>query len=303
MLDLERASTGPGCLMTSLIIHSFAKLNIALDVLDKRPDGYHNIESVIQSISLQDTLTISKRDDETISVRATDPAVPSGEGNLAHGAAVLFLEACRLNTGVDIEIDKRIPAQAGLGGGSSNAAATLTGMNRLFGNPLSAEQLHTLCSQLGSDVPFFLSGGTGFVSGRGEIVSELPDVALDFIVVKPEFGISTAWAYDALSSQPRPPVYASRAVAEAIRRGDRAKVVSGMGNDFERVADSAFPEIAAIRTGLMALGADGAMLAGSGSAVFGAFLDSTTCDSAYATIKASYPQAVRARTILRGDCR
>ena len=289
------------CSMTSLSIRSFAKLNIALDVLDKRPDGYHNIESVIQPISLHDLLTVSKCDGEAVSVRSADSAVPSNEGNLAYRAAVLFLEASGLIAGIDIEIEKHIPMEAGLGGGSSNAAAALVALNRLFDEPLSTGNIQRLCAELGSDVPCFLVGGTAFAEGRGETLTGLPDISLDFIVIKPEFGISTSWAYKALSGLDRPKRQFSRQVAVAIREGSRDEVIAGMGNDFEMVADFEFPEIVAIRASLIDSGADGAMLAGSGSAVFGVYPDSQACDSAYQALKGRYSRCFRARTMLKEE--
>jgi 4-diphosphocytidyl-2-C-methyl-D-erythritol kinase len=287
--------------MITLSVRSFAKLNIALDVLDKRPDGYHNIESVIQPISLEDRLIIRKRDDADVLVRASNPNVPSGKGNLVYTAAVFFLEASGLRTGVEIEIEKNIPMQAGLGGGSSNAAAAIVGMNELFGHPLGEEQMLSLCARLGSDVPFFLRGGTAFVSGRGEVATDIADASLEFVVVKPEFGISTAWAYGCLSAQDRRPIHASREVAEAIRLGSRERLVAAMNNDFGQVAESAFPQIGEIQDRLKSLGADGAMLAGSGSAVFGAFLDANTCDLAFEAIREEYSEVFRARTLLREE--
>jgi 4-diphosphocytidyl-2-C-methyl-D-erythritol kinase len=189
--------------LTTVSIRSHAKLNIALDVLDKRLDGYHDIQSVIQPISLHDVMTISRTSGHTIFLESSNPALPCDEGNLAYRAAVLFLEASGLDCGIDINIEKHIPMEAGLGGGSSNAAATLVALNRLFGQPLDKDIIPGLCAQLGSDVPLFLIGGTAFASGRGEILDPLPDLPLHFVVIKPDFGISTAWAYKALSEMQR----------------------------------------------------------------------------------------------------
>ncbi|MDO8588338.1 MAG: 4-(cytidine 5'-diphospho)-2-C-methyl-D-erythritol kinase [Armatimonadota bacterium] len=287
--------------MSKLTIRSFAKLNIALDVLDKRPDGYHNIESVIQSISLHDHLSMIKREDGVVTVTTTDPAVPAGPGNLAYRAAVIYLEACGLDSGVDIEIEKLIPVEAGLGGGSSNGAAALVGLNELHGRPLGHEDLRRLAARLGSDAPFFLFGGAAIVSGRGEIVNELPDISLDYVVVKPDFGVSTAQAYARLDDEKRSPRYASRAIVDAVLEGDRRKVTENMANDFERVVESERPEIARIKARLLSLGADGAMLAGSGSAVFGVFLDANACDLAFQAIMEEYPKVFRARSARREE--
>ncbi|MDO8683371.1 MAG: 4-(cytidine 5'-diphospho)-2-C-methyl-D-erythritol kinase [Armatimonadota bacterium] len=328
--------------MKSINIRSFAKVNIALDVLDKRPDGYHNIESVVQTISLHDCVTIARRDDGQISVRTSDPAVPSGEGNLAYRACVMFLEAAGQSVGVDIMIEKAIPMQAGLGGGSSNAAAAVRGLNDLFGRPLDEAGLHRICAGVGSDAPLFLVGGTVFVSGRGEIVEPLPNVLLDYVIVKPDVGVSTAWAYGSLelrveslerphpspllkgeggfspSPQPSPkgegdsapqaPAsaagyrsngrrFASRAVAEAVRGGNRQDVVRNMRNDFQEVVEAEFAEIAEIRGEMAGLGAENAMLAGSGSAVFGVFMDAGVCDAAYEVLKGKYQRVYRAISV------
>ena len=286
--------------MTSLCIRSFAKLNIALDVLGRRPDGYHNIESVVQAISLHDDVVISKRRDDVISVTTNDPSLPPGSGNLAYRACVMFLEAAGLSAGVNIEISKDIPAQAGLGGGSSNAAATVTGLNELFGNPLKNPKLWEICAALGSDAPLFLVGGTVFVSGRGEIVEPLPDMALDFVIVKPDVGVPTAWAYSRLEAD-RPLQYASRAVAQAVRTGDSEQVIRRAHNDFEGIVGRAFPEIASVWADISSAGADKALLAGSGSAVLGVFLDAERCDAAHDQLKALHPRVFRVRAMPRRE--
>lgn len=289
-------------LLPMISVRSFAKLNIALDVLDKRPDGYHNIESVIQTISLHDEMTIALRDGVGVSVRVSDPKVPPGEGNLAYKACVLFIEGVGPGLGVDIDIDKRIPMQAGLGGGSSNAAAALTGMNELLGRPLDRAALLNMAATLGSDVPFFLTGGTARVCGRGEIVSPLPECGFDYVVIKPDFGISTAWAYGQLSDG-RTPVSASHSVEAAIRASDRGRVSRVMSNDFTEVAKLAYAEVTQIRDDLAQHGTDSSMLAGSGSAVFGMFLDGMKCDSAYEALRSKYSRVFRARTVMREELR
>ena len=303
MLDWHGWLSQFALLMTSVRVRSFAKLNITLDVLNKRPDGYHNIESVVQSISLHDDIAVSGPQ-PGITVGCTDETIPAGGGNLAHRACVMFLEAAGLGEGVSIEIEKTIPPQAGLGGGSSNAAATLIALNEVFGHPLSSSELRRISAQLGSDVPFFLIGGTGFAAGRGDMVSSLPDCLLDYVIVKPEFGVSTGWAYSRLVED-RTPVSRSRAAAEACRAGDRHLLIEHMGNDFEEVVESESPEVADIRRELSRLGADRAMLAGSGSAVFGAFLSADSADTAFDAARDQYHRVFRARTVTRkefGSC-
>ena len=178
------------------VLRSYAKVNLTLDVLGTRPDGYHAIESVMQSISLHDTITVEVGGAPGIRVECDMPGIPTDERNLAHKAAAMFFEDLCTTPKVDIRIEKRIPPEAGLGGGSSNAAAALRGLSDLLGLSVSHEELCDLAAQVGSDVPFFLTGGAAFVRGRGEDVQPLPDIRPWWlVVVKPPFGVSTAWTY------------------------------------------------------------------------------------------------------------
>lgn len=273
----------------SVVVRSFAKVNLTLDVLGKRPDGYHAIESVMQTVSLHDTVSLSLGGSSGIRLTCDADGIPTDARNLAHRAASAVFEASGVSPGLEIAIEKRIPAEAGLGGGSSNAAAVLRGLGLLL--ELSRDDVFGLAAQVGSDVPFFMVGGTAQVSGRGEYVHALPEVPeMWIVVVKPPFGISTPWAYRRLdevraaSGQPTPDSErgtASMRMVECVRSGSP---VSGLHSlvhsDLEPPAMEQHPDIAEMRDALRESGARAALLCGSGSAVFGLFEDESQARSA-----------------------
>lgn len=261
------------------VVRSFAKVNLTLDILGTRPDGYHDIESVMLNISLHDTISLSLRDGDGIRLSCDMPRIPSDERNLAHRAASLLFESRGIDSGLHIGIAKRIPIEAGLGGGSSNAAAVLRGLDRLLGLSMSVSEMCDLAARIGSDVPFFLVGGTAFVSGRGERVRPLPDIApMWMVIVKPPFGVSTAWSYRRLdemratggrSGATGELITASQRMVDCMRRGET--VCESLSNDLELPAIEQHPEVAEIKAELLESGAKAALMCGSGSAVFGLF--------------------------------
>ena len=186
--------------MNTISLTSCAKVNLGLRILSKRTDGFHDIETILQAIDLCDRIEIAGCPEPAIEVRCDHPEVPSGPENLAHQAARLMQKELSAKGGCRIIIRKKIPPAAGLGGGSSNAAAVLIGLNRLWKMPLSDHKLARMAARLGSDVPFFLQGGTVLARGRGEVLTPLKMQA-DFhlVVVKPDLSISTAWAYGPVS--------------------------------------------------------------------------------------------------------
>jgi len=191
--------------MTTLEKQSPCKVNLLLNILGKRADGFHELETVFHPVNLWDRLTFARRG-SGIQLTCSDPALPTDGSNLVHRAAAKFLEATRITDGIRIQLEKHIPLAAGLGGGSGNAATTLLGLNELFGRPLTDIQLHTIAATLGSDVNFFLQNKPALASGRGERIEALEDfVALrgaSFFLIHPGFGISTPWAYRALARFP-----------------------------------------------------------------------------------------------------
>ena len=250
----------------SLQLQAYAKVNLTLDVGRLRSDGYHEINSVMQTVGLADTLTFTAVP-TGITVTCTPPgAAPDGPPNLAYQA--LQSLADRLPGGIDLQITKRIPVAAGLGGGSSDAAAALKGANALYGLQLTAIELASLVARLGSDVAFFVRGGTALAQGRGEVVTVLPTLRPQWLVlVKPPGTVSTAEIY-ARFQPGQTSTYTARFLA-AVARGDRDKMLAYMGNDLEPVTAAAFPQVTALKARLEQLGAERALMSGSGPTVFG----------------------------------
>jgi 4-diphosphocytidyl-2-C-methyl-D-erythritol kinase len=244
-----------------------AKLNISLRVFGKRPDGYHHIRSVMVPVSLYDEVTVAEAQDG-ISVECDDASVPTGGGNTCRLAAAQFMDWAGLPAGVRIRIRKKIPVQAGLGGGSSDAAATLKGLSALTGRCPPPDALLRMAVRVGADVPFFTLGGAALVEGVGEKLTPIPwNAPFHAVIVSPPFGLSTSEGYARLRRPPGGPPPAG--VAPAFRGiGDVAAAVS---NDFEEAWAQARPEVGAMKEELLAAGAVAAGLSGSGSAVFGLF--------------------------------
>lgn len=239
--------------MITLIAH--AKINLFLDITGKRADGYHLLETVMQSVDLSDIVTVELADE--ISVSCSDPTIPEDEDNICCKAAELFYALLGKRGGADIYIDKRIPQGAGLGGGSADAAAVLRGLNRLCGKPFDEDTLLKLAAKTGADVPFCLVGGTKLCRGIGDVMAdEKPYPARDFLIVKPAFGCDTKAAYESYD-------------VTMIPRRERHE--GEYYNVFREIYKN--KEINEITGRLKELGATGAELTGSGSAVFGAFAD------------------------------
>lgn len=284
--------------MREIIVECRAKINLTLDILDRRPDGFHNLESVVQSIALSDTLRICRTSEKAIELLVNRPDIPTGPSNTVYKAVSLFMELSQVESGVSVSIEKRIPHQAGLGGGSSDAAGTLIGLNKLFDNPLDMTQLSHLAAQIGSDVPYFLTGGTAVMTGRGEVVRKLPDAPkLDLLIVKPDVGVPTPWAYARLAETTRTRSNdATIAVIDSISRGDRDSLIKRLSNDFQVIVEREFAEIAEIKQAMLTYGAETAVLCGSGAAVFGVFGSSDAASSALLYFEAKYPFAEVAST-------
>lgn len=252
----------------SLFVAAYAKINLTLDVLGKRDDGYHALASVMQAISLHDTLLIRANTSGQIAMVCDDPAL-HGDDNLALRAAwLLKAETGDARLGAEIELRKAVPVQAGLGGGSSDAAAVLTTLNALWGSGYDAAHLQALGARLGSDVPFFIRGGTALIEGRGELVTPLLDAEpLWILLAKPRTGLSTAAVFGELSPAGFTDGAATRRVVEAI--GRREPIAFGdLANALEPGVRRAFPEVDAACTLLLAAGAPVARMSGSGPTVF-----------------------------------
>jgi len=285
--------------MKILELASYAKINLTLEVFDKRPDGYHEIDSIVQVIDLSDRLYISKEEAGVIDIEVDKPQVPSGPENSVYRACEVFFQAVGISGGAKCRIAKRIPTQAGLGGGSGNAAAALIALNKLYETGLTESELVGLGARIGSDVPLFIVGGTVRVRGRGELVESLPDAPqLHFVIAKPEVDVSTAWAYAELDRQPeRRPAGTSDKAERAIRLGDRNSLIRYLWNDFDPVVDAAIPEVRNARCALEEVGAEKSMLCGSGSAVFGVFESAESAKSAATQLRDRYAEVFSATNV------
>ena len=288
-----------------LIIRSFAKINLALAVPGRRPDGYHNIETVFQAIDLSDELEFRS----SAEINLTCEGLPdvSERDNIVWKAAVALAErigAERIGEqrGAAITLRKKIPSGAGLGGGSGNAAATLLGLRRFWNLNVSDEELQAIASALGSDVPFFLMGGAALGKGRGEILTGLPDFPREhLVVIFPGVSVSTASAYNALNlgltsvdSDPR-----IQSFLGLVKNGSSWR--AGIFNDFETAILPAYPEIAEAKNFLEKRGATSALLAGSGSSVFGFFLSEESARAAAAAANRMNWRAFPAKTLTRAE--
>jgi 4-diphosphocytidyl-2-C-methyl-D-erythritol kinase len=284
-----------------LKLPSFAKVNWVLRIVGQRPDGYHEVATVLQSVSLCDELSFELRHDRQISLTCDDPDIPVDDSNLIVKAAVALQED---RLGANIKLVKRIPTKAGLGGGSSNAAVTLLALNQLWQKELSHTDLMRIASGLGADVPFFLVGGQAEGRGTGADVSPLPDASPQhLLIITPNAAVSTATAYASLNA-------ASLTTSDpaSILSSSFAEPVSGdigqwpLANDFERVIFEIEPEIRRAKQALLDAGARGALLAGSGSSVFGIFDDEAARDRALNNVSCEAGWRVfSCRTISRAE--
>ncbi len=261
--------------MDTVTLQSPAKINLCLSVLAKRPDGYHEVEMLMQMVGLYDEITITTAK-TGISISCDAGAVPSDGRNTAWKAAAEMLGISGKNTGLAIEIRKKIPVAAGLAGGSGNAAAVLAGVNTLLGMNLSREQLAEIGARIGMDVPFFFFGPTALARGRGEILTSLPPVPVFWVLlVNPGFETSTAWVYKNLNL-----VLTKKVDCNKIGRLMVRDIASRLHNDLETVTKAAYPVIGTIQQALLKQGALGALMSGSGPTVFGVFETESACRAA-----------------------
>lgn len=244
-----------------------AKINLALDVLKKRADGYHEVRMVMQSVATADTVRLSPA--TALTVTTDQPGLTDGPGNLAYRAARAFERATGKTAAVHIAIEKHIPMGAGLAGGSADAAAVLRGLNRLLETGLSMDELRTIGASIGSDVPFCLAGGTALAEGRGEVITPLPPLPVcPVLLANPGFEVSTAWVYGHYQAELVEKRPAVPAMLAAIERSDWNGVIGAMGNVLESVTIPAYPAVAAIKQTMQQAGARAVLMSGSGPTVF-----------------------------------
>lgn len=246
-----------------------AKINLALDVLHKRNDGYHEVKMVMTTIDLADHLRITLLESDRIQIESTSGIIPNDKRNLAYKAAALLKERFAIKQGCKIEISKKIPVAAGLAGGSSDCAATLRGLNELWQLGLSLDELATIGAEIGSDVAFCVYGGTAVATGRGEIVKPISSPAPAWVILaKPSIGVSTADIYEQIdvSTCFHPNV---EAMIQAIETQNYKDMCHQLGNSLEDVTLKLYPKVAKIKEKMKQLGADGVLMSGSGPTVFG----------------------------------
>ena len=242
-------------------------MNLALEVLGRRADGYHEVVTVMQAVELSDRVVLE--DAASLVLSTTAPGIPTDDSNLALRAAMTLCEAAGVDRGVRITLDKRIPVAAGLGGGSADAAAVLLGLNRLWGLRWPIARLEEVAVTLGMDVPFFLRGGASFATGRGEKLNRMRGMALALVLVNPRYASSTAEAYGRMV----PAMYTDGSRASAVAAGLRTRrierVAGNLYNALEAAVAPVQPEIGRMKAALRAGGALGALMSGSGPTVFG----------------------------------
>lgn len=260
--------------MTKLEKDSPCKVNLLLNILGRRPDGFHELETLFHPVNLCDRLTF-ERGGSGVTLKCSDAGLPVDATNLVHRAATKFLEAARITDGVRLHLEKNIPLAAGLGGGSGNAATTLLGLNELFGGPLPVEKIDALAASLGSDVNFFLQNKPALATGRGEKIQVLAAFAAlrgkAFLLIHPGFGVSTAWAYqnlarfpDALNGKPG----RAQKLASLLKADDLSAAAPEFYNSLEAPVLEKFPLLALFQEFLREHGARVALMSGSGSTTF-----------------------------------
>lgn len=251
-----------------LYVKAPAKINLTLDVLHKRPDNYHEIEMIMTTVDLADRIGL-KATESGIYIESADRFVPNDSRNLAYQAAQLLKDTFNIKSGVIISLDKQIPVAAGLAGGSSDAAATLKGLNQLWQLNLSLDELAELGAKIGSDVSFCVYGGTALAKGRGEIIQELPAPPNCWVILaKPTIGVSTAEVYGAFDAR-KAEHPNTQEMIQALSDGDYNAMCANLGNALESVTLNLYPEVAQIKEQMKKFGADAVLMSGSGPTVFG----------------------------------
>lgn len=262
-------------------LKALAKINLGLDVLGRRENGYHDVRMVMQTIFLYDNVTIEKKEEPGVCVETNLYYLPVDENNIAYKAANMLIEEFDIKEGVYIKLEKHIPVAAGLAGGSANAAAVLVGMNRLFGLKLTMEELMERGVKLGADVPYCVMRGTVLAEGIGEILSPLPPLPRCYVLIaKPNINVSTKTVYEKLDSKEITEHPDVDGLLEGLKNQDLKKVASCMGNVLERVTIEDYPVIEEIKNAMKEAGALNAMMSGSGPTVFGIFENRQTAKAA-----------------------
>lgn len=272
--------------MEKLELKALGKINLGLDVLGRRDNGYHDVRMVMQTLYLYDNVVLEKKQKPGIEIESNLFFLPKDENNIAYKAAKLLMDEFQIQGGIKITLDKHIPVAAGMAGGSSNAAAVLYGMNRMYELDLSQEQLMERGVVLGADVPYCIMRGTVLAEGIGEVLTPLdPMPKCQILIAKPPISVSTKLVYDKLDSKEIEQHPDIDGIITGLKDGDLEAVASSMGNVLEKVTVEEYPVIAQIKDCMLRGGALGAMMSGSGPTVFGIFKDRRTVKQASALVK------------------
>ena len=282
-----------------MAVPSYAKINLFLKIGKKLNSGYHNLQSVMQMIELSDNITIEPINEDKIIVESTNAELASEE-NLAYKAAQILKKKYRIKHGVRIYIEKNIPLEAGLGGGSSNAATALLNLNKLWGLKLKEKQLIELSSQIGSDVPFFTGENAAVVEGIGDKIKRIKkSFSINVVLINPGFRVSTKWAYSAFDRQ-RPRIKTKADInnlVRAIEKKDIKEIANNLHNDFEPIVIKKYKVINEIKTNLLRNNALNAVVSGSGPTVFGIFNSIYEAREAFFKIQYDYPFVFLTKTV------
>lgn len=272
--------------MERLALKALGKINLGLDVLGRRENGYHDVRMVMQTLYLYDNVTIIKKKEPGIVLESNLHFLPTDQSNIAWKAANMLIEEFQIQEGVKIILDKHIPVAAGMAGGSTNAAAVLYGMNKMFHLGLTQQELMDRGVKLGADVPYCIMRGTVLAEGIGEELSTLPPMPkCQILIAKPPISVSTKMVYEKLDSKEIEEHPDIDGLIEGLEKQDLKKIAASMGNVLEKVTITEYPVIEEIKQSMLEAGALGAMMSGSGPTVFGIFSDKQTAKEAYSKIK------------------
>ncbi len=288
--------------MEKVIVKANAKINLTLDVISRRPDGYHLLDMIMHSVDIFDRVTIKKNYNNNIKVSCNINQLPMDETNSAYKAASLLMNDNKAITGVDIYIEKNIPIGAGMAGGSADAAALIVGLDKLFQLDLTYEKMKEIALNVGTDVPFCIKGGCVRATGLGEVMQEIDPVKLNLLIIKPKKSISTAYVYNNLVFEDiiiRPN---NDRFIQAMGTNNIDEMISNMNNVLETVTSSVVDEIEEIKSEITNCNAKISMMTGSGTAVFGIFDSEIDLKDCYDKLKLKYEEIFISKTVKGGVC-